>query len=62
MPAAGEAVDFTDVADQPGGAGRADAVEALQIAARLFDEFGEFLVRCLDLLVDGDEIADQLGS
>jgi len=59
--AASEAVDVTDVADEAGGAGRADAVEVLQAAAGRFDEFGEFLVRRFDLLVHGDQVADQLG-
>jgi hypothetical protein len=50
--AAGEPVDVTDVADQPGGAGRADAVEVLQSAASRLDQVGQFLVGNFDLLVE----------
>ena len=42
--AAGEPGDVADVAEQPGGAGRADAVELLQGAAGGVDEFGQ--LRC----------------
>ena len=43
VAAAGEAADVTDVAEQPGGAGRADAVELLQRAAGRGDELGQLL-------------------
>ena len=62
MSAAGEAVDVTDIADEAGGSGRADAVEVLQAAAGRVDEFGQFLVRRFDLLVAAGQFADQLGG
>src|SRR5439155_9585559 len=57
---AGEAADVADVAQQPGSAGRADAVELLQCAAGRLDQFGQLGVRGLDLLVDGRDRGDQL--
>ena len=50
MITAGEATDIADVAQQPGGAGRADPVELLQRAAGGLDQFGELLVRSLIFL------------
>jgi hypothetical protein len=49
--AAGEPADVCGVADEAGGAGRADAVQFLEAAAGRRDEFGQLLVRDLDLLV-----------
>ena len=43
VAAAGEAADVTDVAEQPGRAGRADAVQLLQAAAGGVDQLGQFL-------------------
>jgi hypothetical protein len=50
VPAAGEAADVTDVADQPGGTGRADAVQLLQAATAGRDQLGQLLA---------DEFGDQ---
>ena len=50
MRAAGEAADVTDVAEQPGGTGRSDAVQVEKSAAGGGDEFGEFLLRDLIFL------------
>jgi hypothetical protein len=50
--AAGEPGDVTDVADEPGRDGRADAVQPLQCAAGGGDELSERLVGLLDLLVE----------
>jgi hypothetical protein len=60
MVTAGEAADIADVAQQPGGAGRADPVELLQRAAGGLDQFGELLVRSFDLLVDDGDLRDEL--
>jgi hypothetical protein len=62
VPAAGEARDVGDVAEQPGRAGRADAVQLLQAAARGRDQLGQLPVGGLDLLVDDREFGDQLGG
>ena len=56
MPAAGEAADLGDLADQPGRSGRADPVQVLQAAAGRFDEFAKLLVNGFGLLVDLDKV------
>jgi hypothetical protein len=55
-------VDVTDIGQQSGSAGGADAVEAQQGGAAGNDELGEMFVSGLDLLVDGLEFGDQLDS
>src|SRR4051794_7997443 len=61
VSAAGETADVGDVAEQSGGAGRADAVQVLQAAAGGVEQLGQFLVCDFDLLVEGDEFVDQFG-
>jgi len=56
VPAAGEAGDVIDVAEQPGRAGRADAVQRLDLAAGNLDQLGELPVRRLDLRIDGFDL------
>src|SRR5690242_1122993 len=56
--AAGEPADVTDVAQQPSGAGRSDAVQLLQPTAGRGDQVGQLLVRNLDFLVDRHELAE----
>src|SRR3954447_6628825 len=51
--------DVGDVADQPGGAGRADALQAGQGAAVLGGELAELFVGCPDLGVDHGEFLDE---
>src|SRR6266487_1697713 len=60
VPAAGEPGDVTDVAEQPGGAGRADAVQRLDLAAGNLDQPGELPIRGLDLHIDGFDLLDEL--
>src|SRR6266487_2794953 len=60
VPAAGEPGDVTDVAEQPGGAGRADAVQRLDLAAGNLDQPGELPIRGLDLPIDGFDLLDEL--
>jgi hypothetical protein len=43
----------------PGGAGRSDALQIEQSTAGAGDEFGQFPLRDLDLLVDDDEFVDE---
>src|SRR5258708_4002436 len=62
MPRGREPGDVSDVAEKPGGAGRADPVELLQGTARLSDEFDQLDVRGFDLLVDHGEFGDQLAG
>jgi hypothetical protein len=50
MAAVSEAGDVTDVTEQPGSAGRSDAVEVLQAAAGLGDQAGQLGAGRLDLL------------
>jgi hypothetical protein len=54
-----EPADVGDVADQPGGAGRADAVQPGLGAAVFGDELAELLVGCPDLGVDRGEFLDE---
>src|SRR5204863_613833 len=62
VSAAGEPGDVTDVADEPGGAGRADAVQCLDLAAGTLDQLGELAIRGLDLRIDGFDLLDQLAG
>ncbi|MFC0112360.1 hypothetical protein [Kibdelosporangium aridum] len=57
--AAGESVDVSDVGEQPGCAGRADAVQLQEGGSAGGDELGEVFVDRLDLLVDALQFADQ---
>ena len=52
--------DVADLDQQPGGAGRADAVQVHQCGAGGGDEFLEFFVGLLGALVDPLEVTDQL--
>jgi hypothetical protein len=60
--AAGEPDDVTDLHEQPGRAGRADAVQVHQSAAGGGHQLLEFLVGLLGPPVDPFEVADQLGG
>ena len=51
-----------DVGEQPGGAGRPDAVQVHQGGPASGDQPGEFLVQGPGLLIDGLELADQPGG
>jgi hypothetical protein len=55
-----EPTDVADVAEDAGGSGGPDAVQVSQAGAGLVEQFGELLVRGLDLLVDRGEIIDRL--
>jgi hypothetical protein len=55
-----EPLDITDVADEPGGAGRADPVQVGQGAAVRADQLAQLLVRCPDLGVDRGQLLDEL--
>ncbi|WP_271190134.1 hypothetical protein [Dactylosporangium matsuzakiense] len=56
---AGEPADIANVAEEPGGLGRADAVELLQRAAGGGDQLGQLSVGSLDLLVDDRDLGDE---
>ena len=62
VAAVSETGDVTDVAEEAGGAGQADAIEVLQAAAGGSDQLGQLDVGGLDLLIDGGELADQLAG
>jgi hypothetical protein len=57
-----EPADVGDVADQSGGAGRADAVELDKAAAGRGDELAELLVRGPDFGVDDGQLVDEFAG
>ena len=59
VPGGAEPADVADVAEQPGRAGRADAVEFAQGAAGRGDELVQLLVRGPDLRVDDGQLLDE---
>jgi hypothetical protein len=62
VPAVGEAGDVTNIAEQPGRVGRADALEFLQPAAGGGDQFGQLRVGRFDLLIDDREYGVDLSG
>lgn len=58
---AGEAGDVPDIAEDPGGADRADAVEAGQPGSGGGDRFGEPLVAVFEFAVEHHYVGEQLG-
>lgn len=54
-----EAVDVSDIGEQPGRAGRSDSVQICQGGTAVGDELAQFFACGFDSAVDGFQLADQ---